>query len=199
VVVGFATAASFGTACGRRPLAHAPEVASGATIRTLIHTWRSGCCSSTASPRSARRIPVWRKDLYITADAEAFVKWHAGQLAWAEATRDYRIQLHGALWLRTFPTWNGPSMSPKRSGAVADSAEGRYWQLGGRHRVAWKCRSSAGTLTTTQRGKLFAVGQPARSTHMTEAATLIGNPNGPVFRNAGSADPARTLMALAER
>src|SRR5262245_27669843 len=28
------------------------------------------------------------EDLYITADAEAFVKWHAGQLTWAQATRE---------------------------------------------------------------------------------------------------------------
>ena len=35
------------------------------------------------------------EDLYITADAEAFVKWHVGQVSWAEATRDSRIQLHG--------------------------------------------------------------------------------------------------------
>ena len=51
------------------------------------------------------------EDLYITADAEAFVKWHAGQLSWAEATRDSRIQLDGPSWLvRAFPTWNGRSM-----------------------------------------------------------------------------------------
>jgi DNA-binding HxlR family transcriptional regulator len=51
------------------------------------------------------------EDLYITADAEAFVKWHAGQLSWAEATRDARIQLHGPSWLvRAFPTWNARSM-----------------------------------------------------------------------------------------
>jgi hypothetical protein len=51
------------------------------------------------------------EDLYITADAEAFVKWHAGQLSWAEATRDSRIQLHGPSWLvRAFPSWNGRSM-----------------------------------------------------------------------------------------
>jgi DNA-binding HxlR family transcriptional regulator len=30
--------------------------------------------------------PGLDEDLYITADAEAFVKWHAGQLSWAEAT-----------------------------------------------------------------------------------------------------------------
>src|SRR6185295_6941980 len=33
------------------------------------------------------------EDLYITAEAEAFVKWHAGQLTWAQAIRDGRIQL----------------------------------------------------------------------------------------------------------
>jgi DNA-binding HxlR family transcriptional regulator len=51
------------------------------------------------------------EDLYIKAEAEAFVKWHAGQLAWAQATRDDRIQLHGPSWLvRAFPTWNARSM-----------------------------------------------------------------------------------------
>jgi hypothetical protein len=55
--------------------------------------------------------PGLDEDLYITAEAEAFVKWHAGQLSWAEATRDSRIQLHGPSWLvRAFPTWNGRSM-----------------------------------------------------------------------------------------
>ena len=55
--------------------------------------------------------PGLDEDLYITADAEAFVKWHAGQLSWAEATRDARIQLHGPSWLvRAFPSWNGRSM-----------------------------------------------------------------------------------------
>jgi hypothetical protein len=51
------------------------------------------------------------EDLYITAEAEAFVKWHAGQLTWGEATRTRRIQLHGLAWIvRTFPTWNARSM-----------------------------------------------------------------------------------------
>ena len=55
--------------------------------------------------------PGLDEDLYITADAEAFVKWHAGQLSWAEATGDSRIGLHGPTWLvRAFPTWNGLSM-----------------------------------------------------------------------------------------
>jgi DNA-binding HxlR family transcriptional regulator len=51
------------------------------------------------------------EDLYITAEAEAFVKWHAGQLAWAQATRDERIHLNGPSSLvRAFPTWNARSM-----------------------------------------------------------------------------------------
>jgi DNA-binding HxlR family transcriptional regulator len=51
------------------------------------------------------------EDLYISADAEAFVKWHAGQLSWAEALRSGRIQLHGPSWLvRGFPTWNARSL-----------------------------------------------------------------------------------------
>src|SRR5262245_41418354 len=55
--------------------------------------------------------PGLDEDLYITADAEAFVKWHAGQLTWAEATREGRIQLDGLPSLvRTFPTWNARSM-----------------------------------------------------------------------------------------
>ena len=40
-----------------------------------------------------------------------FVKWHAGQLTWAEALRDSRIRLDGPPWLiRAFPTWNARSM-----------------------------------------------------------------------------------------
>jgi hypothetical protein len=55
--------------------------------------------------------PGLDEDLYITADAEAFVKWHAGQLSREEATRDSRIRLHGPGWLvRAFPSWNGRSM-----------------------------------------------------------------------------------------
>ena len=55
--------------------------------------------------------PGLDEDLYITAEAEAFVKWHAGQLTWAEATRTRRIQLDGLSWIvRAFPTWNARSM-----------------------------------------------------------------------------------------
>ena len=55
--------------------------------------------------------PGLDEDLCITADAEAFVKWHAGQLSWAQAIRDRRIQLDGASSLvRAFPTWNARSM-----------------------------------------------------------------------------------------
>ena len=55
--------------------------------------------------------PGFEEDLSITAEAEAFVKWHAGQLTWAQATREGRIQLDGLPSLvRAFPTWNARSM-----------------------------------------------------------------------------------------
>lgn len=55
--------------------------------------------------------PGLDEDLYITAEAEAFVKWHAGQLTWAQATRGNRIRLDGPSSLaRAFPTWNARSM-----------------------------------------------------------------------------------------
>ena len=54
--------------------------------------------------------PGLAEDLFITAETEAFVKWHAGQLTWAEATRDSRIRLDGPSWLvRGFPSWNARS------------------------------------------------------------------------------------------
>jgi DNA-binding HxlR family transcriptional regulator len=61
-------------------------------------------------PEICRRSPGLDEDLFITAEAEAFVRWHAGLLAWSDATRDRRIQLHGPTWLvRAFPTWNARS------------------------------------------------------------------------------------------
>ena len=57
------------------------------------------------------------EDLYITVDAEAFVKWHAGQLSWTEATRD--------------------GESRRRSGPVMDAVDRveepfiRVWSLAG--------------------------------------------------------------------
>jgi DNA-binding HxlR family transcriptional regulator len=57
-----------------------------------------------------KKYPGFEEDLYITAEAEAFIKWHAGQLAWADATREGRIQLDGPSRLvRAFPTWNARS------------------------------------------------------------------------------------------
>jgi DNA-binding HxlR family transcriptional regulator len=57
-----------------------------------------------------KEYPGLDEDLYVTAEAEAFVKWHAGQLSWAEAVRDDRIRLHGPSWLaRAFPGWNARS------------------------------------------------------------------------------------------
>ena len=58
-----------------------------------------------------RTSPGLDEDLFITADAEAFVKWHAGQLSWAEAVRGGGIRLAGpSSLIRAFPTWNGRSM-----------------------------------------------------------------------------------------
>jgi hypothetical protein len=55
--------------------------------------------------------PGLDEDLFVTADAEAFVKWHAGQLTWSQAVRERRIQLDGPSWLvKAFPTWNARSM-----------------------------------------------------------------------------------------
>ena len=54
--------------------------------------------------------PGLDEDLRITAEAEAFVKWHAGQLEWNEAVREGRIQLCGPSRLvQAFPTWNARS------------------------------------------------------------------------------------------
>jgi DNA-binding HxlR family transcriptional regulator len=51
------------------------------------------------------------EDLYVTADAEAFVQWHAGRITWTQATREGRIQVDGPPALaRAFPTWNARSM-----------------------------------------------------------------------------------------
>ncbi len=58
-----------------------------------------------------RTYPGLDEDLFISATAEAFVRWRAGQLTWAQATRDARIKLHGPSWLvRAFPTWYEPSI-----------------------------------------------------------------------------------------
>jgi hypothetical protein len=67
--------------------------------------------------------PGLDEDLYVTAEAEAFVKWHAGQLSWAAAVRDRRIQLFGPSWLvRAFPTWNARSMFAHIKPLVASTA-----------------------------------------------------------------------------
>ena len=55
--------------------------------------------------------PGLDEDLYVAAEAEAFVRWHAGRLSWTEATGEGRIQLDGSPSLaRAFPTWNARSM-----------------------------------------------------------------------------------------
>lgn len=50
------------------------------------------------------------EDLFVFAEAEAFIQWHLGRLSWAEATREGRIEVHGPAPLaRAFPTWNAGS------------------------------------------------------------------------------------------
>jgi DNA-binding HxlR family transcriptional regulator len=57
-----------------------------------------------------RTSPGLDEELCITAEAEAFVKWHAGQLSWAQAIREGRIQVDGVPSLaKAFPTWNARS------------------------------------------------------------------------------------------
>jgi DNA-binding HxlR family transcriptional regulator len=64
-----------------------------------------------ADTEICKEYPGLDEDLLVAADADSFVKWHAGQLTWAEATGTGGIQLHGPAWLvRAFPTWNARSM-----------------------------------------------------------------------------------------
>jgi len=68
--------------------------------RLLLERGETGICTT---------YPGLDEDLYVTADAEAFVKWHAGQLSWAEVTGDARIQLDGPSGLvRAFPDLGRP-------------------------------------------------------------------------------------------
>ena len=76
-----------------------------------------------------KEYPGLDEDLFITAEAEAFVKWHAGQLSWAEASRDSRIQLHGPSPLvRAFPSWNARSAFAHitRVSQPAEGSPGRH-------------------------------------------------------------------------
>jgi len=55
--------------------------------------------------------PGFEEDLFVTAEAEAFVKWHAGHLTWTQAIGEGRIHLEGSMSLaKAFPTWNARSM-----------------------------------------------------------------------------------------
>jgi hypothetical protein len=64
-----------------------------------------------APPQPEPVIDLNKPANYLAAEAEAFVKWHAGQLTWAQASRDRRIQLDAAPALvRAFPTWNDRSV-----------------------------------------------------------------------------------------
>jgi hypothetical protein len=61
-------------------------------------------------PEICKTYAGFDEDLYVTAEADAFVRWHAGRLTWADALADYRIRLDGPSWLRrAFPRWNARS------------------------------------------------------------------------------------------
>jgi len=90
-------------------LAHRSASREGGTGRP--HRERYWLLIELGDTEICKTYPGLDEDLYITADAEAFVKWHAGQLSWAQATREGRIQLDGLPSLtRAFPTWNARSM-----------------------------------------------------------------------------------------
>jgi DNA-binding HxlR family transcriptional regulator len=66
--------------------------------------------------------PGLDEDLYITAEAEAFVKWHAGQLTWAQATREGRIQLDGPVAGQSLPDLERPQhVRPHQAGLPTSS------------------------------------------------------------------------------
>ena len=73
-----------------------------------------------------KEYPGYDEDLFITAEAEAFVKWHLGRLSWAEATRTDRIRLHGpSALVRAFPSWNARSMFAYIRPATAEAIGSR--------------------------------------------------------------------------
>ena len=97
----------------RAPPRPAPQIdaSSSASTSPAARTVSATGYSSSSEHEICKTDPGFDEDLYITAEAEAFVKWHAGQLTWAQATRDDRIQLDGSPSLvREFPTWNARSM-----------------------------------------------------------------------------------------
>jgi DNA-binding HxlR family transcriptional regulator len=89
-------------------LAHRSAVSEGGRGRPQERYW---LLIERGDTEICRTYPGLDEDLYVTAEAEAFVKWHAGQLTWAQATREGRIQVDGLPALvRAFPTWNARSM-----------------------------------------------------------------------------------------
>ena len=87
-----------------------------------------------------------RGDLYITAEAEAFVKWHAGRLSWAQPTAEGRIQLDGPPSLvRAFPTWNARSMFAHIRPVSRRHGPGRLTSSGASH-----CGTALASTATTK-------------------------------------------------
>ena len=88
------------------------------------------------------------EDLFITADAEAFVKWHAGQLM--EATRGSRIQFDGPSWpVRAFPNleMHAAGLCPHQARRCC------YRELTQRRAVQTSCRLGRLSLRSERREK----------------------------------------------
>ena len=81
------------------------------TSRVARVTSGTGCYHGDTE--ICQEYPGLDEDLYITADAEAFVKWHAGQASWAAAIRNRRIQLHGPS--HSHPPHPPPHFAPSSS------------------------------------------------------------------------------------
>ena len=94
-----------------RELSTGARSAKGERGTGLTHHERYWLLIERGDTEICKTSPCLDEDLYVTAEAEAFVKWHAGQLSWAQATREGRVQLDGSPPLvRVFPTWNARSM-----------------------------------------------------------------------------------------
>ena len=89
---------------------HSGSSSSNGSVSSSRHPSPTGAGTTTSS-RPLVTTSSRSATLYITAEAEAFVKWHAGQVTWAQAIRENRIQIDGATSLvKAFPTWNARSM-----------------------------------------------------------------------------------------
>ena len=59
------------------------------------------------SAEVCRKNPGFQEDLVVTAEPEAFIKWHLGRVSWQQALREGAVSVEGRRDLaRALPTWN---------------------------------------------------------------------------------------------